>query len=99
MAALKGIAANFRAVLAPHVTFQFVNRRSLRSPHDVEGNGLMRVAAKAFHFEIAVSGIECVAERGRWLRRTLKAEHALVPSLTGEAVSLISCFRGPLCRR
>ena len=45
--------------------------RCLRSPHDVEGDGLMRVAAKAFHFEIAVSGIECIAECGRWLRQTL----------------------------
>ena len=37
---------------------------------DVEGNGLMRVAAKAFHFEIAIARVESIAERGRWLRRT-----------------------------
>ena len=40
-----------------------MDRRCLRSPHDVEGNGLMRVAAKAFHFEIAEPGIERVAQR------------------------------------
>jgi hypothetical protein len=50
-----------------------MDRRRLRSPHNVEGNGLMCVAAKAFHFEIAVSGIKRVTKRGRWLRRTLKA--------------------------
>ena len=78
---LYGIAPDSRAILAPHVAFQFMDRRCLRSPHDVEGNGLVRVAAKAFHFEIAEPGIERVAERGRWLRRSLKAEHALVPRL------------------
>jgi hypothetical protein len=35
---------------------------------DVEGNGLMRVAAKAFHFQIAVTRVESIAQRGRWLR-------------------------------
>ena len=49
MAALERIAANLRTVLAAHVAFQFMDRRCLRSPHDVEGNGLMRVAAKALH--------------------------------------------------
>jgi len=34
-------------------------------PHDVEGNGLMRVAAKAFHFEIAKPGVDRVAQRRR----------------------------------
>jgi hypothetical protein len=50
----------------------------LRPAHDVEGNTLMRVAAQAFHLEIAKPGIDRIAQRGRWLRRTLKAEHALV---------------------
>src|SRR5258705_9577589 len=99
MTALVRIAANLRAVLAPHVAFQFMNRRCLRSPHDVERYRLMRVAAKAFHFEIAEPRIDRVAQRGRWLRRTLKAEHALVPRLAGEPVSLLAGFRRPLCRR
>jgi hypothetical protein len=34
----------------------------------------MRVAAKAFDFELTVSGIERVTERRRQLRRTLEAE-------------------------
>ena len=59
----------------------------------------MRVAGKAFDFEIAVSGVEGVAERGRWLRLTLKAEHALVPRLAREPVGFRACFRRPLCRR
>ena len=40
----------------------------LRPPHDVERNGLVRVAAEASDFEVAVPSIECVAQRGRWLR-------------------------------
>ena len=57
----------------------------------------MRVAAKAFHFEIAIPGIERIAERGRWLRRTLKAEHALVPRIAGEPVGFLAGSRGPFC--
>ena len=95
MAALVGIASDFRAVLAAHISFQFMDRRCLRSPHDVEGNGLMRVAAKAFHFQIAEPGIDRVAQRRRWLRRTLKAEHALVPRLAGEPVGFLAGFRWP----
>ena len=45
----------------------------------------MRVAAKAFHFEIAKPGVDRVAQRRRWLRRSLKAEHALVPRLDRRA--------------
>jgi hypothetical protein len=71
---------------------KFMNRRCLRSPHDVEGNGLMRVAAEAFHFEIAITRVERVAQRGRWLRRTLKAQHALVPRLAGEPVGFLAGF-------
>jgi hypothetical protein len=71
-----------------HVALQLMDRRCLRSPHDVEGNGLMRVATKAFHFEIAEPGVDRVTQRGRWLRRTLKAEHALVPRLDREPVRL-----------
>jgi hypothetical protein len=79
MAALVWIAADLGAILALHVSLQLMDRRRLRSPHDVEGNGLVCVAAKAFHFEVAVPGVERVAQRGRWMRRTLEAEHALVP--------------------
>ena len=69
-----------------------MDRRCLRSPHDVEGNGLVGVAAKAFHFEIAKPGVDRVTQRGGRLRRTLKAEHALVPRLDGEPVGFLACF-------
>jgi hypothetical protein len=62
--ALVGIATDLRAILAPHVALQLMDRRHLRSPHDVEGNGLMRVAAKAADFKVAIARIERVAERG-----------------------------------
>ena len=60
MAPLVGIAPDFGALAAAHVAFEFMDRRCLRSPHDVE-NGLMRVAAKVFHFEIAKPGVDLVA--------------------------------------
>jgi hypothetical protein len=33
---------------------------------------------------------ERIAERWRWLRRTLKAEHALIPRLAGEPVGFLA---------
>src|SRR5258705_1406857 len=71
MASLVGIAPDFGALAAAHVAFEFMDRRRLRSPNNVEGNSLIRVAAKAFHFEITKPGLQCLTQRGRWLRRTL----------------------------
>jgi hypothetical protein len=53
-----------RAVLAPHVALQLMDRRGLRSVHDVKRHRLVRVATKAFHFEIEVTSIEGVANAG-----------------------------------
>ena len=50
MAALVRIAPTYEQSL--HLAFQFVDRRCFRSPYDVEGHGLMRVATKAFDFEV-----------------------------------------------
>src|SRR5271166_2357289 len=86
VAALVRIAANLRAVLAPHVALQLVDRRCLRSPHDVEGNGLVRVAAKATDLKIEVARIEGVTQRWRRLSRALEGEHALIPCFAGELV-------------
>jgi hypothetical protein len=74
-----------------------MNRRCLRSPHDVEGDGLMRVAAKAADFEITKTGIDRVAQRRRWLRRSVERQHALGPCLAGELVGLLARFRGRGC--
>ena len=52
-----------RAILAPHVAPQFMDWRSLRSTDYIQRHGLMRAAAQAFHFEIKVAGVECVAQR------------------------------------
>jgi hypothetical protein len=47
----------------------------------------------------AIARVERVTQCGRWLRRPLKAEHALVPRLDREPVGLLARFRRPLCRR
>jgi hypothetical protein len=52
MAALVGIAPHLRAVLAAHVPLQFVDRRRLRPAHDVERDGLMRVAAETADLKV-----------------------------------------------
>ena len=59
----------------------------------------MRVAPKAFDFEVAEPGVDRVTQRRRWLRRTLEAKHALIPRLDGETVGGLASFRRPLCRR
>jgi hypothetical protein len=61
------VAPHLRAVLAAHVALQLMNRRALRSPHDVERDGLVRVAAEASDFETAVARIDRAAQRRRWL--------------------------------
>ena len=72
-----------------------MDRRCLRPAHDVQRHRLMRVAAQAFHFEIAKAGVDSITQRGRWLRRPLEAEHALVPRLAGQTVSGLARFRCP----
>ena len=57
MAPLVGIAAHLRAVAVEHVAFQLMDRRRLRSPQR-----LMVVTVEAADFEIAVTGVERVAE-------------------------------------
>ena len=58
MAALERTTLQFGAVLAAHVPLQLVNRRRLRSPDNVERDGLVRVAAEAADFQIAVTRVE-----------------------------------------
>jgi hypothetical protein len=62
MAALIGITAHLRAVLAAHVTLQLMDRRCLRAAHNVEGNRLMGIAAEAADFKIQVACIERVTQ-------------------------------------
>jgi len=70
---------DLRAVFAAHVTLELVDRRRLRPAHDVERDRLMRVAAEAADFKVAVAGVERITERRRRLGRPLVAEHAHVP--------------------
>jgi len=98
MASLERIAAYLQTILAAHVAFQFMDRCGLRPADDMERNGLVVVAGKAANFEIAVSRIECVTERRRWLRRAFVTKHALIPGIAGELVGLVTRFLGALCR-
>src|SRR5258707_976017 len=98
MAALVRMTPDLRAVFAAHVALEIVDRCCLRPAHDVERDGLMRVAAQAADLEIAVTCVESVAERGRWLGRPLVAEHALIPGLARETISFLSRLAGALCR-
>src|SRR5262249_42936660 len=98
MAALVPIATHLRAVLAAHVSFKLVGRR-LRSPHDVERDGLVRVALKTADLEVAVAGVKGIAERWRRLRRALEAEHALIRRLDGGPVGVLARGLRALSRR
>jgi hypothetical protein len=47
---------------APNAIVEPIHPKAM--PHDVEGNGLVGVAATAFHFKIAVAGIDRVTQCG-----------------------------------
>jgi hypothetical protein len=99
MAALVRIAAHLGAVFAAHVAFQFMNWRGLWSPHDAQRYGLVGVAAETADFEIAVTGIERVAQSGRRLGRSLVTEHALIPGFACKAAGFLPGLSGPFSRR
>jgi hypothetical protein len=56
--ALIGIAPDSRAILAAHAALQLMDRGCLPPADDFERNGLVRVAAEAADFHVAVPGIE-----------------------------------------
>jgi hypothetical protein len=89
MAALIGIAADLRAILAAHVTFQFVDRRCLRSANNVERHRLVGVAAEAADLKIEISSVQSVAEARRGLSRSFETEHTLVPCDTRQPVGFL----------
>jgi hypothetical protein len=67
--------------------------------NDVKRDALMRAASEALHFEIAVPGVERIAQRRRWLRRTLEGQHSLGPSIAGEPVGFLARLLCPFRRR
>jgi hypothetical protein len=70
----------------------------VRPPHDVEHDRLVCIAAETADFEVAVTSIECIAQHGRWLRRTIEAKHALIPRLAGEPIGDLAGFVRPFGR-
>ena len=92
MAPLVGISPDFGALAAAHVAFQFMDPRRLRSPHDVERHRLMRVAAEAFHFEIAKPGVATQSTGcalGEDIRRMI--ERKAVTLVAGSRLRLRAC--------
>jgi hypothetical protein len=65
MAAFVGVTPDLRAVLAAHVTLQFVDGRSLWPANDVQRHRLVGVAAEAADLKIDISGVQSVAEARR----------------------------------
>lgn len=63
MAALIRVALLAGVALAPHVALEFVDRRPLRPPDDIQRGSLVGLAAEALHLEVSLSGVERVAER------------------------------------
>jgi hypothetical protein len=90
MAALEGIAADLRAVLAAHVAFQLMDRRSLRSAYDVQSDGLVGIAAETADLKVAVSGVERVAE-GRGTAAPAPCSRAFVGSKLRRRACRLAC--------
>src|ERR1700735_2330267 len=64
MAALVWIASNLRAVLTPHVTFQFVDGCGFRPADDIQRLRLMPIAAKAADLKVEISGVKASPSDG-----------------------------------
>ena len=64
MAALVGIAALLRARLAAHALLPLPDWRFPWAPDDGQVHGDMRSASVAFHFEVAITGVERVPSSG-----------------------------------
>jgi hypothetical protein len=78
MAPLVRIAGHLRAVLAAHVALELMDRRRLRTPHDVQGDRLVGIAAEAPDFKIKVARVERVTQVGEGCAGPLKASIRLV---------------------
>jgi hypothetical protein len=87
MAALVGIT--LRAVLASHVTLQFVDCGRLWPADIVQRHGLMRITTEAADLKVEISSVQSVAEARRGLSRSLVPQHALILRYTGETVSFL----------
>jgi hypothetical protein len=59
-------------------------------PHYTRRNGLARVATETPHFKVQVAGVQRVTQGRRRLRRSLVAEHAIIPRLTRQPVGLLA---------
>ena len=79
MAAFVGIAALLRAWLAAHALF--------RPPGDGRLHRVVRSASNAFHFQIAIAGVERATAQWRWLRRPAIAFQAQIPRLAGGLIT------------
>jgi len=98
MAALVRIASDLGAILAAHVALQFVDWPRLGPAHGIKCDRLVSIATEAADFEIAIAGVEGVAERGRGLRRPLVAQHTLVPGFARETIGFLTRFPSALSR-
>ena len=58
-----------------------MDRCRLGPADDIQRNRLVRVAAEAANFEVAIPGVDRVTQRRGGLRRSLETEHALVSGL------------------
>src|ERR1700716_1809866 len=64
VAALIRVAPDLRAILASHVTLQFVDRCRLRPTDNIQRHRLVRIAAEAPDFEIAVAPLSASPNAG-----------------------------------
>ena len=89
------IAALLRTRLAAHALLQLPSAFPW-APDDGQIHRVMRSAAIAPHFEIAIAGVGRVAEQWRWLRRAAIAFHANIACLAGGQIGDLARFPGAL---
>lgn len=95
MTALIRLALLAGAALAPHVALEFVDRRPLRPPDDIQRDRLVGLAAEALHLEVSAGGVERVAERrgrlGRPRKASMRAFHAWQANMSASRRASAAC--------
>jgi hypothetical protein len=96
VAPFERIAAHLRTILAAHVPLKLVDRCRLGPTDHIERHRLVPVAPKAANFEVHLTSVQRVTQCWRWLRWFPEAEHAFVPCVARQPISLLAGLLGTL---
>ena len=98
MTALVGVATDLRAILASHVALQLMDSCRFGPTHDIQRDRLVRIATKAFDFEIETADSEYPLDSGP---STISSgvPPARWPERRANSLGNVGTFVGTVCRQ